>query len=162
MSEYTTVMGSLRKYEKGRLSIIDDLPKRYCHSNVFDVASRAKAYEKTAVARNLEYVIETLRAEGESPWYAAVHDEFVVVMDGRVTVSFCELGGPLPAKDGTQRLAKEPAGRRMGRIHLGRGHQALLPKNVAYRFSAPAPSVMIQQTLAGELTVQKWAEICTR
>ena len=164
MSRYATVMGSLQKFEKGRLTLIDDLPKRYCHSNVFEVASRAKPYQKTAVARNIEYVIEAIRAEGESGWFAAGHDEFVVVLDGQVTVTFAELKEPLPApgKDGTQRLPREPSGKRMGRIHLKRGHQALLPKQVAYRFSASAPSVMIQQTIAGELTVQKWAEICSR
>jgi hypothetical protein len=164
MSRYTTVMGSLEKHEKGRLSIINDLPKRYCHSNVFEVAAAAQPYVKTAVARNIEYVIEAVRAEGESPWYAAGHDEFVVVLDGQVTVTFSELGGALPAasKDGTQRLARDPVGKKMGRIHLKRGHQALLPKQVAYRFNAAAPAVMIQQTIAGDLTVQKWAEICTR
>ena len=164
MSRYATTLGSLKQYEKGRLSIINDLPKRYCHSNLFEVAAKAKAWEKTAVARNIDYVIEAIRAEGESPWYAAAHDEFVVVMDGQVTVTYAELGGPVPApnKDGSQRLAQDPAGKRMGRIHLKRGHQALLPKQVAYRFTAAAPSVMMQQTIAGELTVQKWAEICTR
>ena len=49
----------------------------------------------------------------------------------------------------------------MGRIHLERGHQALLPKGAAYQFSAAKPGVMLQQTLVGDLTVQKWAEICT-
>jgi len=164
MSGHTTVMGSLKHHEKGRLTLIDDLPKRYCHSNVFEVASKAKPWEKIAVARNLEYVIECLRAEGESPWFTAAHDEFVVVLDGEVTVTLAEPGRPLPSpgKDGTQLLGHEPTGRKMGRIHLKRGHQALLPKQAAYRFTASAPAVMIQQTIAGALTVQKWAEICTR
>jgi hypothetical protein len=164
MSRFETVLGSLERYEKGRLTVIDDLPKRYCHSNVFEVASQAKPWEKIAVARNLEYVIECIRAEGESPWFAAPHDEFVVVLDGQVTVTLAEIGDPPPtfAKAGTQLLGGEPRGKRMGRVHLRRGHQALLPERVAYRFAAPAASVMIQQTIAGSLTVQRWAEICTR
>ena len=48
----------------------------------------------------------------------------------------------------------------MGTVRLKRGHQALLPKGAAYRFNAARPSVMIQQTIKGPLTVQKWGEIC--
>ena len=164
MNRYVTVMGSLDKYQKGRLSIVNDTPRSYCHSNVFDVASRSKPYEKVAVAKNLEYVIEAIRAEGSSPWYAANHDEFVVVLDGEVTVSFVELAPVALAtnKDGTQRLTAEPTGRKIGRVHMRRGHQSLLPKGTAYRFSSTKPSVMMQQTIVGDLTVQKWAEICTR
>ncbi len=163
MGRYTTVTGSLDKFERGQLTIIDDDPKHYCYSNVFEVASKSKPYDKIAVARNLEYVIEAIRAEGTSDWLACNHDEFVVVMDGEVTVSFAEPGEAAPpqGKEGTQRLSGPPKGRKMGRIHLKRGHQALLPKGAAYQFSAARPSVMIQQTILGELTQQKWAEICT-
>jgi hypothetical protein len=163
MGRYTTVTGSLDKFERGQLTIIDDDAKHYCYSNVFEVASKSKPYDKIAVAKNLEYVIEAVRAEGTSDWLAANHDEFVVVLDGEVTVSFAEPGDSpaAPGKDGTQRLAQAPNGRRMGRIHLKRGHQALLPKGAAYQFSAARPSVMIQQTILGDLTQQKWAEICT-
>lgn len=163
MSHYTTVFGSLKKYEKGTLSIINDNPKYYCYSNVFEVASKSKPWEKVAVAKNFEYVIETIRAEGTSGWYAADHDEFVMVLDGAVTVSFIEPDDTAaipPGKDGTVQLSGPPAGKKMGRIDLKRGHQALLPKGAAYQFSAANPSVMIQQTIAGDLTVQKWAEIC--
>jgi hypothetical protein len=164
MGRYTTVVGSLKRYEKGQLKVIDGgNPRHYCHSNVFEVASRSNAWEKVAVARNLEYVIEAIRAEGTSGWFAANHDEFVVVLDGEVTVSYAEPGPSAlrPEKDGTQRLDREPGGKRIGRVHLKRGHQALLPKGTAYQFAAANPSVLIQQTIAGELTVQKWAEICT-
>lgn len=162
MSQYTTVFGSLNRYEKGKLSIIDDNPKYYCYSNVFEVASKAKPWEKVAVAKNLEYVIEAIRAEGTSDWFTAGHDEFAVVLDGEVTVSFVELAdAAVPAgKDGTVKLPGTPSGKKMGRIHLKRGHQALLPKGAAYQFTAARPSVLIQQTIVGDLTVQKWAEIC--
>ncbi len=166
MSEFVTRFGSLDSYEKGHIEIINDQPKNYVFSNVFEVAGGAKPYEKIAVAKNLEYVIEAIRAEGQSGWMAAAHDEFCVVMDGDVTVEFVKLDSPdtvAPAgKDGTVRVDGEPQGKRMGTVRLKRGHQALLPKGAAYRFNSANPSVMIQQTIVGELTVQKWAEICYR
>jgi hypothetical protein len=164
MTAYHTMFGSLKDYEKGTMEIINDNPKYYVFSNVFEVASRAKPYEKTAVARNLEYVIEAIRAEGTSPWMACSHDEFCVVLDGEVTVEYVKLDGPdsiAPAsKSGTVAVKGEPRGKRMGTIRLRRGHQALLPKGAAYRFVASRPSVMIQQTLKGDLTIEKWADIC--
>lgn len=166
MSEFVTRFGSLGDYEKGHIEIINDNPKHYTFSNVFEVASGARPYEKVAVARNLEYVIEAIRAEGTSGWMAASHDEFCIVMDGDVTVEYIKLDDPgavAPAgKDGTVSVHGEPQGKRMGTIRLGRGHQALLPKGAAYRFNSAKPSVMIQQTIVGDLTVQKWAEICYR
>jgi hypothetical protein len=48
----------------------------------------------------------------------------------------------------------------MGRIVLRRGHQALLPADSAYRFTASRPSVIVQQTLVGDDTIERWAEIC--
>ena len=48
----------------------------------------------------------------------------------------------------------------MGRIHLGHGHQALLPSGAAYRFSTAAPAVLMMQTIAGPDTQFRWAEIC--
>lgn len=164
MSEFVTRFGSLQSYEKGHIEIIDDNPKYYVFSNIFEVAQGARPYEKVAVAKNLEYVIEAIRAEGTSRWMAASHDEFCIVMDGEVTVELLELDNPdsvVPAtKDGTVAVEGEPQGRRMGTITLRRGHQALLPKGAAYRFHSEAPSVMIQQTIVGDLTVLKWAEIC--
>jgi hypothetical protein len=162
MSQYTTVFGSLAKYEKGQLTIINDNPKSYCYSNVFEVASKSKPYEKVAVAKNLEYVIEAVRAEGVSPWFTAGHDEFVVVMDGEVTVTFVELAkSPVPSgKEGTIKLSGNPDGKKMGTVRLKRGHQSLLPKGAAYQFASAKPGVLIVQTIAGDLTVQKWSEIC--
>jgi len=63
-------------------------------------------------------------------------------------------------KEGTVAVKGEPKGKRMGTIRLKRGHQALLPKGAAYRFNAARTSAMIQQTIVGDLTVQKWGEIC--
>jgi hypothetical protein len=163
MATFHTVFGSLGQYEKGIIEIIDDDPKHYVYSNVFEVASRAKPYEKIAVGKNLEYVIEAIRAEGISPWMTCSHDEFVVVMDGEVEVELVKLDDPAPVgRDGTVLVKGDPKGKRMGAMRLRRGHQALLPNGAAYRFKAARPSAMIQQTIKGDLTVEKWGEVCAR
>ena len=166
MTKFVTRFGSLKKYEKGHIEIINDRPRNYTFSNVFEVANGSKPYEKVAVGKNLEYVIEAIRAEGTSGWMAASHDEFCIVMDGDVTVELVKLDDAesvAPSgKDGTVAVKGEPKGRKMGTIRLGRGHQALLPKGAAYRFVSATPSVLVQQTILGDLTVQKWAEICYR
>jgi hypothetical protein len=160
--EYRTVFGSLADYRKGSIEVIDDNPKNYVFSNIFEVASTAKAYEKVAVARNQEYVLEAIRAEGTSEWRTCAHDEFALVLDGRVEVRLVKLDAPaVPAdKSGSVALDGEPAGSPMGRIVCGRGHMALLPANAAYRFSADGPSVILLQTILGDDTVERWAEIC--
>ena len=163
---FRTVFASLDHYVKGKVEIVNDDPKHYAFSNIFDVAARSKPYEKVVVAMNLGYVIETLRAEGTSDWYAAAHDEFAVVMDGEVEVDLLKLDQPervVPKdKQGSVRVNGEPKGRKMGRIECKRGHQALLPKGAAYRFRARKPGVILLQTLLGDLSVQKWADICAK
>jgi hypothetical protein len=162
--QFHTVFASLNDYVKGDLEIINDDPKHYAFSNVFDVASKSRPYEKVVVALNLGYVLEVLRAEGTSVWYTAAHDEFAIVLDGVVEVELVKLDAPLavaaPDKKGSVAIKGEPAGRKMGRIKASRGHQALLPQGAAYRFLANTPGVILMQTLEGELSVQKWAEIC--
>ena len=159
-----TVFGSLRDYTKGTIELVSGEARHYVFSNIFEVASKSKPYDKIAVGKNLEYVIEAVRAEGTSDWFAASHDEFVVVMDGEVTVTLVELANHsaivAAGKEGTVKLSGAPQGSRMGTIRLKRGHQALLPKGAAYQFSSAKPSVMLWQTLLGDLTVQKWREIC--
>ncbi|VVP91457.1 hypothetical protein PS914_03167 [Pseudomonas fluorescens] len=81
-----TVFGSLDKYSKGSVEIISGQASHYAFSNIFEVAEKSLPYEKVVVGLNLGYVIETLRAEGQSPWYTAAHDEFAIVMDGEVRV----------------------------------------------------------------------------
>ena len=159
-----TVFGSLADYRKGGVQIIDDSAKSYVFSNVFETAGRSAPYERVCSARNFEYVIETVRAHGESPWYAARHDEFALCMDGEIEIELVRLDGSDPAAvpeaDGAHLLAGPPAGRKMGRIVIRRGHQALLPAGAAYRFRAAAPGVMIIQTVQGPVTVERWADIC--
>lgn len=159
---YVTRFGSLERYEKGGVEIINDDPRHYAFSNVFEVASRSKPYEKVAVAKNMEYVLEAIRAEGVSSWRTAAHDEFALVLDGEVVIDLVKLDAPPLPPDATGSIALdgEPAGRRMGRITARRGHQALLPAGAAYRFSAQRPSVLLQQTIGGPDTQYRWAEIC--
>jgi hypothetical protein len=163
-SKFQTVFGSLRDYTKGELEIINDNPKNYVFSNVFEVAAKSKPYEKVVVAINLGYVFETLRAEGTSGWFAAAHDEFVIVMDGEVEVELLKLDAPdsvvAPGKKGAVAVKGSPAGRKMGYVKARRGHQVLLPQGAAYRFKAAAPGVLLLQTIEGDLSVKKWNEIC--
>jgi hypothetical protein len=162
MSGVHTLFGSLKKYEKGRVDVVDDDPKHYAFSNVFEVASKSKPYEKVAVAQNLKYVVEAIRAEGTSPWYAAAHDEAALVMDGEVEIHLIQPENPLVPEDkeGTVKLSAEPKGKKMGWIKARRGHMALLPKGAAYQFRSSSPSVVLLQTITGENTVERWAEIC--
>ena len=165
MSEYKTVFGSLNDYQKGHIEIINDDPKAYAFSNVFEVAEKSAPYEKVVVGKNLQYVIETLRAEGTSDWYTCSHDEYAVCMDGEVEIDLVKLDDPethAPAdKEGAVKVEGEPQGRKMGRVVLRRGHQALLPKGAAYRYrNDKQPGVVIMQTIQGDLSVEKWAEIC--
>ncbi len=162
MTTYTTKFGSLESYDKGRIEIINDDPKHYVFSNVFEVAANAKPYEKIAVGKNMEYVLETIRAEGVSEWRTCAHDEFPTVLDGEVRVDLVKLDAPLaPAdKNGSIAVAGEPVGPKMGHIVLRRGHMCLLPANAAYRFTADAASVILLQTIQGDDTIERWAEIC--
>lgn len=158
-----TVFGSLKQFEKGGIQLIRDDPKNYAFSNVFEVASRARPWEKIAVARNMEYVLEAVRAEGTSPWYAAAHDEFALVMDGAVDVRLRQLEPAARVPEGTRGttlVAGEPSGPVMGRVRARRGHLSLLPVGAAYQFHAPEPGVLLIQTLIGAQTIERWAEIC--
>ena len=162
MTDVKTVFGSLHNYQKGGVEVISDDPKNYVFSNVFEVAEKAKPYERVAVGKNFEYVIETVRAEGDSPWYACAHDEFALIVDGKVEVRLLKPDMPLvpDGKNGAVQLAAAPHGRKMGRIVAGRGHMALLPKGSAYQFHADQPSVVTIQTIQGDVTIERWTEIC--
>jgi hypothetical protein len=160
-----TQFASLQAYKKGRVEIIDDDARNYVFSNLFEVAAHAAPYERIAIGKNFEYVIEVARAEGSSPWFSCAHDEFALSMDGRVEIHLIKLTNPAnfvaPNSQGAHRLATDlPDGRKMGRIILNRGHMGLLPAGSAYRFHADAPAALVFQTLQGPLTVEKWTEIC--
>ncbi len=161
---YKTVFGSLDHFDKGGVQVIDDNVKNYAFSNCFEIASRSAPYEKVVFGQNQIYVMEVIRAEGISPWYTCAHDEFALCMDGEVEIHLVKLeGAQVPAdeaRNGAVLVDGEPRGRRMGWLKLRRGHQALLPKNAAYQFRSTAPSVLVQQTCKGSLSVERWADIC--
>ena len=158
---YRTKTGSIGSYNKGKIELKDDL-RKYAFSNVFEVAGAAAPFERVAVAKNLEYALEAMRIEGESPWYAAPHDEFAIVMEGEVTFNFIKLqDDQIPGHEGgAARLGARPNGPAMGRVVARRGHQVLLPHGAAYQLCSNAVSVVMVQTMAGPETVERWAEIC--
>lgn len=163
MTQYRTRFGSLDHYEKGGVEVINDNPKNYVFSNVFEVASKSKPYEKVAVGKNIQYVIEAIRAEGTSEWRAAAHDEFALVMDGEVEIRLLKLDNPSivpPGKQGSVALKGAPQGRKMGGVRTRRGHMTILPAGAAYQFHARRPGVILLQTMKGDDTVERWAEIC--
>jgi hypothetical protein len=161
---YQTRFGSLKNYEKGRVEPIADDVRHYAFSNCFEIANNSKPYEKVVFGQNQIYVLETLRAEGTSPWFTCAHDEFALVMDGEVEVHLVQLDAAQQVadaeKNGAVRVQGEPRGKKMGWMKLSRGHQGLLPKNTAYQFRSAQPGVIVLQTCKGELSVEKWADIC--
>ncbi|MBF5005763.1 cupin domain-containing protein [Diaphorobacter caeni] len=163
-SQYTTKFGSLNSYEKGRVENITDDVRNYAFSNCFEIAGQSKPWEKVVFGQNQIYVLETIRAEGNSPWYTCAHDEFVLSMDGDMEIHLVQLQGEQIVadveKNGTVLVKGEPQGKKMGWMKLGRGHQALLPKNTAYQIRTTKPGVAILQTCKGELSIERWHDIC--
>jgi hypothetical protein len=161
---HQTKFGSLDNFEKGGVEVINDDPKNYVFSNIYEVASKAEPYEKIAVGKNLKYVLEAVRAEGTSPWYTASHDESAIVMDGEIEIRLVKLNRAIVAEDheGTTMLEGNPDGKKMGYIVARRGHMALLPKGAAYQFHANKPGVILLQTIAGDLTFERWRDICQK
>jgi hypothetical protein len=164
MAQVKTRFGSLGQYEKGGVTVINDDPRNYAFSNIFEVAAKADPWEKVAVAKNVKYVLEVIRAEGTSPWYSAAHDESAIVMDGEVEIRLIKPDTPIVAegREGTTMLEGSPKGRVMGRIIARRGHMALLPAGAAYQFQATRVGVILLQTVKGDLTVERWKEICQK
>ena len=161
--DLTTRFGSLERYDKGGVEIINDDARNYVFSNIFEVASKARPYEKVAVGKNIEYVIEAIRTEGTSGWRSPGQDEFALVMDGEVEIRLLKLDDPAVVPAGTRGsigLPGTPAGRKMGLVRARRGHMTLLPVGAAYQFHSARPGVILLQTLAGADTVERWADIC--
>ena len=159
----TTRFGSLERYDKGGVTVINDDARNYVFSNIFEVASKARPYEKVAVGKNIEYVIEAIRTEGTSGWRAPAQDEFALVMDGEVEIRLLKLDNPAAVPAGTRGsigIPGTPAGRKMGVVRARRGHMTLLPVGAAYQFHAARPGVVLLQTLVGADTVERWADIC--
>ncbi len=159
---YETRFGSLDEHDQGGVEVIDDDPRHYVFSNMFDVARRSEPWEQVAVGKNQEYVLEVVRAEGESMWRTAAHDQFALVMDGAVEIELCRPEHDLVAHDaqGSIGLPAAPEGQTMGRVRAGKGHMTLLPGGAAYRCRADRPSVLLIQTIEGPDTRYRWSQIC--
>jgi hypothetical protein len=161
---YKTQFGSIDRFDKGGVQAISDDVKNYAFSNCFDIASKSKPYEKVVFGQNQIYVLECLRADGTSPWYTCAHDEFALVMDGEVEIHLVKLAGeqivPDAEHNGAVLVKGEPKGPKMGWMKLTRGHQGMLPKNTAYQFKSAKPSVVVLQTCKGDLSIERWAQIC--
>ncbi|HEY6511940.1 MAG TPA: hydroxyquinol 1,2-dioxygenase [Burkholderiaceae bacterium] len=161
---YKTQFGSLDRFDKGGVQTISDDVKNYAFSNCFEIASKSKPYEKVVFGQNQIYVLECLRADGTSPWYTCAHDEFALVMDGEVEIHLVKLLGeqivPDAEHNGAVLVKGDPKGQKMGWMKLKRGHQGLLPKNSAYQFRSAKPGVVVLQTCKGDLSIERWAQIC--
>ncbi len=165
MSSYKTVFGDINQFKTGGVIAIDDDPKNYVFSNVFEVAAKSAPFERICVSKNFEYVIEAMRAEGTSAWYTAAHDEFALNMDDReVKVEFVKLDDPDsvvdPESEGAHKLDGLPTGRKMGWVKLRRGHMTMMPVGACYRFISSQPACVLIQTIQGPETIERWAEIC--
>jgi len=160
-----TKFASIDDFTKGGVEITGkDEASRYLFSNMFEVTSKAQAWERIVVAKNLEFTIEATRAEGDSPWYTCAHDETALLMQGAMAIHFIQPGDAsgLPAADneGAIRLNGEPQGAKMGHIVASRGHLTLLPAGSAYQFRANGLGMVLIQSALGEESIEKWAEIC--
>jgi hypothetical protein len=158
---YVTRLASLASYEKGGVEVINDDPKNYAFSNIFEVASLAKPFEQIAVAKNFEYVLEAVRVEGTSGWRAAAHDQSALVLDGQVEFTFKTLraGHSLP-DSGSGSVPGDAAETLMGTVVARRGHLTLLPAGRAYRYASQSPAALLIQTVEGPDTQFRWSEIC--
>ena len=161
----TTVFGSIDNFTRGGVEITGSEEARdYLFSNMFEVAANAHPWERTVIARNLENTIECIRAEGDSPWYICAHDETALLMQGSMETRFIKPTdsnlAPEAGKEGSRRLPGQPPGQLMGRVKATRGHLTLLPAGAAYQFRASELGVILLQTLLGDESIEKWAEIC--
>ena len=163
MSRFVTRFGSLGGFVKGRVEVVDDDPRHYAFSNMFEVAAMSAPWEQVAVGQNRQYVLEVVRAEGTSGWRTCAHDQSALIMDGTVVVELCQPGPGQQAVEGQQgsvRVEGEPGGAPMGRVTGGRGHLVLLPAGGCYRMVAQVPGVVLVQTIAGQDTAFRWERIC--
>ena len=162
-----TVFASTESFNKGGVEITGkEDPSHYLFSNMFEVAANSAPWERIVVAKNLEFTIECMRAEGDSPWFVCAHDETALLMQGAMTTRFVQPDDasilPPAEKDGAILLGDAPSGQNMGHVNAKRGHLTLLPANAAYQFSASEVSVVLIQSVLGDVSVEKWADICQR
>ena len=162
---YTTKFGSLETYEKGSIELIDDDAKHYVFSNMFEVASDVEAVGEGR--RRQEHGVRARGASG--PRARAMADRrprrvrarawtarsSIELVEARRTRS-CP-----PASTGSVAVDGEPAGTKMGRIVApAAAHGAAARQRRATASRAEQPGVILLQTIQGDDTVERWAEIC--
>ena len=162
-----TIFATIDNYQKGGVEITGkESPGHYLFSNMFEVASNSTPWERIVVAKNLEFTIEVMRAEGESPWFACSHDETALLVQGELSTHFLKPDDasliPPQDKDGAVVLAGTPSGKKMGPVEASRGHLTLLPGSAAYQFRAKELSVVLIQSVLGDVSIEKWTDICQR
>ena len=105
-----------------------------------------------------------MRAEGESEWFTASHDEFALAMDGEIEIHFHKAVGDeiVPESvDGTQkrRLTRRTA-RRWAMSSCVAAIKRSCRREASTSIAARKLGVIMLQTILGDNSVQKWAEIC--
>jgi len=159
-----TKFGSINDFTKGGVEITGkDEAARYLFSNMFEVAANAAPWERIVVAKNLEFTVEVARAEGNSSWYCCAHDETALLMEGAMEVHFIKPADtsslPPEESEGAVRLSDQPSGVKMGRVAASAGHLTLLPAGCAYQFRPSELGVILIQSVMGEESIEKWADI---
>src|SRR5881397_788474 len=149
--------GSMAKYTKGNLLLIDDRPIRYAMSNIYEIgATWPKAYDRVVIGKNGPYVLACFRAEGEDKtWWYMPHDEYVVLVEGEMTIEYKE-----PRDEIAPGPHKTVTGTDMGSMVLRDCSLASLPAKIAYRMRAAKRSLALLQTKHNEWLTYAWKDIC--
>jgi hypothetical protein len=149
--------GSMKKYAKGNLLLINDKPLNYAMSNIFEIgATWPKAYDRVVVGKNGPYVLACFRAEGDdNRWWYMPHDEYVVLVEGEMVIEYKE-----PREEIEPGPHASVAGTEMGSMVLRDGSLASLPARVAYRMRAARKSLALLQTKHSPWVTYAWKEIC--
>src|SRR5205807_8739882 len=80
--------GSMQKYTKGNLLLINDKPLNYAMSNIFEIgATWKKSYDRVVIGKNRPYVLACFSAGGDDSncWFIP-DGEYVVTVDVGVTI----------------------------------------------------------------------------
>ncbi|HWM50356.1 MAG TPA: hypothetical protein VNO76_03295 [Thermoplasmata archaeon] len=149
--------GSMKKYTKGNLLLINDKPLNYAMSNIFEIgATWPKSYDRVVVGKNGPYVLACFRAEGDdNRWWYMPHDEYVVLVEGEMVIEYKE-----PREEIEPGPHSSVAGTEMGSMVLRDGSLASLPARVAYHMRAPRKSLALLQTKHSPWVTYAWKEIC--
>ncbi len=146
-----TRFASTTDFLKGGVEIVrDERAPRYIFSNLFEVAAKSAPWARVVVARNLEFTIECVRAEGDSPWFLCGHVESALVMQGEVEIHSLRPQDRtlVPATDrpGAVRLAAAPTGTAMGHVRLRQMTPARRGRRQAQGAEEPAPAHHVSMT----------------